>query len=223
MKRPFPEVIRITVDKLDLFDFTYTDLKLEGSSLTHEGVSRIIDGGFVPEISLAEHGEADRRRTLLKEFAFMIDMDITIDVRQLVKLYGILTDDKTPEFRRVTPALFHLDYTPPYYSEVEEGLEALFRNIYGSGSFENYIERAAALHDGIVRVYPFEEKSEMLARTALQYELMHNGLPIVQIGLSEQEYNKRLSTAIKTGDHSGIYEAVLQSADHKLDLLLGLF
>jgi hypothetical protein len=53
--------------------------------------------------------------------------------------------------------------------------------------------------------------------------LLYCGLPTIQFGISEQEYNRRLSAAVKDGNHKGIYDAVLIALDYKFELLLGLF
>jgi hypothetical protein len=116
-----------------------------------------------------------------------------------------------------------LDYTPPHYSEIPERLETLFISLHSRDYRGDYIRSAVELHDGIIKIYPFEEKSEALARAALQYELLQHGLPTISFGLSEQVYNKMVSIAIKTDEHDALYESILLAIDKKLVLLLDLF
>jgi hypothetical protein len=222
-KRPFPEDVKDYADGLALLDFAYTNLKLDGSSLTAEGVNQIIGGDIVSGVSLREHNEVEYHRHLLRAFADMLYMGTAVDRKELIRLYSILTHDPHATFRSGSPILYHLDYTPPHCADIPERLDQLFRDLFAHDFGGDYIRRAVEMHDGIIAVYPFSERTEALARAALQYELLRNGMPIIPFGLTEQAYNEMTAAGVKNGAHDELYAAVLRAADKKLDLLLRLF
>jgi hypothetical protein len=222
-KRPLPEELIRWVEMANILDFAYTDLRLEGSTLTMEGVSNILKGGIVSGVSIREHEDVALHRRLLREFFSMNDMKEELDRHVLVRLYTFITGDKQPNCRSNSKVLYHLDHVVSGNKPILSQLDELFRKLYAKETAYNgdYILRAVELHDGIVAIYPFEERTEMLARTALQYEFIRNGLPIVPIMLSETEYNTMLTAAIKKNDHMPFYETICTSIEKKLDAILG--
>jgi hypothetical protein len=55
----------------------------------------------------------------------------------------------------------------------------------------------------------------MIARAAMQYVLLRCGKPIIDIGLSETEYNTMTSEAIRSGDDSAVAGAIGRAAVQK--------
>ena len=221
--RPFGRGEAARIEKLNLFDFLFSDLKLDGSNLTEEGVGRILEGGFVPGVSIREHNEIPRHQQLLKAFEDMAYLDLTLDSKQMADLYDIICGGKGGVYRRNTPVLFHLDYTPPYYTEVAAGIEGIFKRAYGRNYGGDFIRRAADLHNGIIRVYPYGERTEALARAALQYELVRCGIFPIRFGVSEQTYNRQITEAIKNGVEEPFYRTILDAAERKLSMVLSFF
>ncbi|MDR1028101.1 MAG: Fic family protein [Clostridiales Family XIII bacterium] len=220
--KPLLQRTKDYADRLALFDLAYTTLKLDGSKLTAEGVNHIMEGRIVSGVSVGEHIEIDRHRLLLRAFSDMLHMDTALDRKELSRLYGILTDNPEPAFRTEDPVLHHLGYAPPPYADVPDRLDQLFRNLFLRDYGGDCVRRAAELHAGVIAVYPFAERTEALARIALQYELLRGGFPVISFGLSEQDYNRMVSEGIRSGVHDALYEHVLSCVDRKLDLLLSL-
>jgi hypothetical protein len=231
-RKPFPEGFRQKASKLNLFDFAYYDLRLNGSNLTAEGVWRIVNGGMVPGASVQDHAAVSRYRALLELFADMIGMKISLDERQLTRVYATLSDEPEPKYRIGTPILYHLDYTPPLPEDIRDLMRAIFRSLsedpamlgkYGAHSdSKNAIRRAALMHDRIICVYPYDRCSEGLARAALQFELISAGFPIAPLDIPETEYNNRIAKALRSGDEGALEEIIIAGLDKKYDNLLKL-
>ncbi|MDR3072565.1 MAG: Fic family protein [Clostridiales Family XIII bacterium] len=222
--KPFSDELVRAFDALDLLDFAYTNLKLEGSSLTEQGVGHIIHGEIVHGVTIGDHNLLEYHRRVLKDFSHMKTMEIDLDARELLHLYSVLTDKEKPALRTRERVLYHLDYVAPMRMPVSGMLDELFRYLYRREDLYqgDYIRRAVELHDGIIGVYPFDEGSEMLARCAMQYELIRNGLPIVPLDMKEPEYNISVEVALKKGDHRPLYNSVCRGALQKLDKMLAL-
>ena len=219
-KKPFTALTAEKFTKLDLFDFVYSNLKLDGSSLTAEGVNTILNGGLVPGVSILEHSMVECHRNLIKTFDNMRHMRTSIHVKELIMIYSVLSDVPYPSFRKGNPILYQLNYTPPYYQDIEALLIEMFRDLFTREYGHDFIRKAVDMHDGIIRIYPFEEHSESLARTILQYALYSNGYPLIQFGVSEQVYNDIVGETLKRDTHDAMYNCVQDALSHKLDTLL---
>lgn len=220
--RPFSVEFKTAYDNLNLLDFAYMNLKLDGSSLTREGVNEISRGGVINHVPLLEHQEVEHHKSLLKTFSDMLEMDMDLDERQLIRLYSVLTGDDEVGFRRVGTMLYHLDYLPANPTEIESALRNVFIQVFKTDYHGDFIRKALSIHNRIIEVYPYEKDSEALARTAMEYELVRNGMPIITFDLSESDYNLMLSEYLKTGEYDPLYDNLLMSASNKLDILLDL-
>lgn len=222
-RKPFPRDVSVVLDKLNMFDFLYNDLKLDGSNLTEEGVGRILEGGMAPGASIREHNELPLHIAAFKLFDEMRHMYLTMDRQRMGELYCALCGGQRQEFRRKTPILYHLDFTPPYYTEIPALLDELFRLSYRGPYDGDFIRRAADMHNGIIAIYPYEERSEALARSVFQYELIRGGLFPVRFGVSEQDYNMLVTQAVKDGFGEPFYRMSLRAVEKKMDKALSLF
>ena len=219
-KRPFSAMTAEKISKLNLFDFVYNNFKLDGSILTPEGVNTLMNGGLFPGLSLGDHTALERHRMLIRKFDDMSHMKTSITIRELISIYSTLMDIPYPSYRKGNPILYQLNYTPPYYQDIEVLLVQLFRKLFMTEYNSDFIRMAVDMHDGIIAVYPFEEGTEALARSILQYALYSNGYPLIQFGLSEQDYNDIVGDGIKRDNHDNLYRCIVAAIDHKLDTLL---
>jgi hypothetical protein len=202
-------------ERIDLLDYAWSDLRLDGSALTREGVASIIHGDLVRNVSIAESSEVRCHEIAMNTFRNLLYMQVDIDRASLQQISGSWEDFFDVSFRKGVPLLPHLDFTPPYYWDVSKMLDDLFRyaaSAYGSGGFAR---KAARVHNGIIYIYPFAEHSEMIARAAMQYVLLREGKPVIDIGLSEREYNTMTSASIRDGDDSPLAKAIESAVAQK--------
>jgi hypothetical protein len=197
--------------KIDILDFAWANLRLDGSKLTKEGVATIIDGGLVPSASIAESSEVRCHENAAAVFRDLGYMQVDLDRAALEQIAGAWSDFFDTGFRGGSPVLHHLGFTPPYHGDVPVLLDELFREIRVRYDRGDVTGRAARVHSGLIFIYPFKEHSETIARAAMQYELLRGGMPIVDIGLSETEYNTIVAESIKTG-YDARFAGVLESA-----------
>jgi Fic family protein len=229
--KPFSDDFKVLYDNLNLLDLTYMNLKLNGSNITREGVNEIIKGEVIQSIPLLEHLEVSYYRDVLKAFNDMLEMDMELDETQLMRLYKIISGKEDVQYRADDTMLYHLDYTPPHHNEIKAKLKSIFREIFHTDFNNDAIQKAVTIHNLIIKVYPFEEKNEALARTAMEYELMRNGLFVIPFDLSEQDYNSMLSEYLNSTKHASnnnyisekyhpLYENLISSEISKTDILL---
>jgi Fic family protein len=202
-------------EQLDLLDFVWSDLRLDGSALTREGVASIIGGELVHNISIAESSEVRCHELAMSTFRGLLHMQVSLDRASLEQIAESWGDFFDMGFRRGSPVLPHLGFTPPHYGDIPKLIDELFRYVRAALGEKDTASRAARIHNGLIYIYPFAEHSEMVARAAMQYELLCGGLPVVDIGLSEQAYNTLVSESIRTGADAPLAEAITKAVKIK--------
>ena len=70
----------------------------------------------------------------------------------------------------------------------------------------NGLEAAVFVHNELIRIYPFDRYNELIARAAMEYELLYCGLDLYPLTLSESEYNSALADYVRFGRESRILE-----------------
>ena len=218
---PFSDGVKRLKRKSDLADFAYSNLKLNGSTLTCDGVEGILDGITVDGVPVFEHRICESHRKLLSRFESKIDMEIEVDTIVLNEFCGILSGYDITPYRTDSPCLYHLGFVPGDPERISVDLADAFGRVSRNYYAGDFCLKAADIHLAIVKVYPYPDGfSEMAARTSLQYELVKAGYFPVDIGLSEQEYNTILTQAVKTGDASPFAEHIRTAVFRKLHMLI---
>jgi hypothetical protein len=202
-------------ERIDLLDYAWSDLKLDGSALTREGVASIIQGDLVRSVSIAESSEVRCHEKAMNTFRDLLYMQVDIDRASLQQIAEAWEDFFDVDFRCGSPVLPHLDFTPPYHGDIPKLLDELFRYVSSAYDAGDAAGRAARTHNGLVYIYPFTERSEMIARAAMQYVLLREGRPIIDFGMSESEYNTMTAEAIRTGDDGPLARAIDRAARKK--------
>ncbi|MDR2486977.1 MAG: hypothetical protein LBD12_03350, partial [Clostridiales Family XIII bacterium] len=125
---------RALLARLDLVDYTWNDLHLDGSTLTREGVAKLLEGQLVPHVSMAEHEELDCHRRALKIMEDMLHMQTDLDGVGLLRLAGAWDGMNQVRPRRDSPQeLPHLGHLPPPSDDIPRLLSELFRRAARTG------------------------------------------------------------------------------------------
>jgi len=222
---PFSEGVKALKRRSDLADFAYSDLRLYGSKLTKEGVWSILEGNTIPDAPVFEHRLCEAHRKLLSRFDDKLHMGLEADNILLNEFCVTLASYELPPYREGAPLLYHLDYVPGDDDRISADLADMFKSIGRAekeGAYRgDFCHKAAALHMGILKVYPYVEGfSEMSARAVSQYELIRAGYFPVDIGVSESEYNRICGDAIRTGNAAEFAELLRMAVFKKLHMLI---
>ena len=225
---PFSEGVKRLKRRSDLIDFTYSDLRLFGSTLTRAGTELIIDGGTVPGAPVFEHRLCEAHRKLLARFDSKLDMELEVDNIVLNEFCCILSGADLPPYREGSPLLYHLGYVPGDDEKISAELAEVFSSVRRDekdGAFDepygDFCLKAAAVHNGIIKVYPYADGfSELAARAAMQYICVKAGFFPVDIGITETEYNTITAAGINSGDASELADTIRTAIFKKLHSLI---
>ena len=219
-KAPFSDELIELKNKLDIVDLVYTNLNLEGSILTKAGVMNILEGNVINNVPIKEHLLIEIHNRLLARMEDRIEMKYEVDIAVVEDFYSIIISGNSVKYRSTSPELYHLDFVPGDYSDIRSALSDELKQVGRTDFDGNFCMKAAAYHNKIIKVYPFEEYNEILARTIMQYELMRNGLFPIQLDVKEQEYNSIVSQSISMNDNGPFADIIINSAMEKVELLL---
>lgn len=175
------------------------NMKLMGSALTESQIEAIVNGEVVREAEISEHIIVNRLLDALSFGGKIYDLQEEICTDTLKKFYRVLSEEEA-EFRKSTPVLYHLSYNPVLPQEIDSELAALFRKV--SDAEGDAVKKAVMIHNGIMRIYPFTEWNEVIARLALEYALIYYGTCFIPVTLTEQEYNQGIMNFLRRGESS---------------------
>lgn len=179
-------------------EWAVSNLRLSGSRITEEKAAKICRGEYVLDATIEDHMLVNDLIDLLPLMYDLKDMQEELSPKTLDKFYFRLSGGEMAEYRKTTPVLFHLSYNPVLPQEIDGELRKLFAGLH-DGRLNDPLERSVYVHNELIRIYPFGKYSELIARTAMAYEQMYSGLPVVLLTLNEQEYNHALAKYLKTG------------------------
>lgn len=221
-RKPYTLEAAEYIEELNLVDWIYTAMRLDGSSIAKTNVQRILKGEFLINVSVKDHSLVGIYQNAIRFAYDMAELDIDLNEPYLFRFYQILAEPLKQEYRRTNPVLFMLEYNPPHPSEIEEQMDILFQWL-GEADFQsNPILRAAYLHNKLVEIYPFETHSEAVARMAMYYELIRNGYPPAMLSLSESEYYAAIKSYLKKEEIQPLYEPLERGIYNKLEIMMQL-
>lgn len=196
---------RLNTEK-NRIEWILMNMRQEGSGLTREQIEKILGGEFPDEVEISEYILMKKLEDILTFGDKLLDLQEEFDKKTLFKFFRFISEEE-PEFRKTTPVLVHLKYNPVLPQEIDEGLSDLFRTVAGKKNSDP-VEKAVMLHDGIIRIYPFRNWNEIIARVALEYSLIYYGEEFCPVTLSETEYNRALTESFRTGQNDVLIKEI---------------
>jgi len=221
-RKPYSRETAAYMQELNIVDWTFSSLRLDGMALSRRNAERIVRGEFVVECSVRDHLAVRSHCDAIRMACDMADMNAELSEGTVMKLYKALYQEAGEGYRRLNPVIRSFDYVPPHFNEIGEQMALLFQWLGISEIDVDPIRKAAVLHNKFLEIYPFEAGSEAMARMAMQYELMRNGFPPVPLLMSEQEYNEAIIRYLKKEQSDMLYDMLLRGVFSKLELFMQL-
>ncbi len=213
LRKPFKRETREKIQKLNDMDYIYGAMSLEGMAYSREEIEAMMLGEMPKDASLKECVLVKNCMNTLELMRDLLSLKNSLDKRLLLKLHSSLMG-KPIGFRKSNSVMEAFDYTPPDYSEVENGLNKLFQTAYRSGS--NAIHSASRIHCGILALHPFDTYSEVMARIAMNYYLEEKGFLPVALGYNHREYMKTMIECLKDQDDKLFFWGLERAVYNKL-------
>lgn len=221
-RRPYSREVSNMIGEMNILDWVYTSLRLDGSPLSLEAISQMLKGEITMEATLEAHSFVDRLTQAIKKAQSIASLKSEIDLPLVSKFYSFITGIEEPHFRKGNPVLISLSYTPPHAQEVREQMDILFNWLATDKEETNVLRRASLLHHRFLEIYPFECYNEIMARFLFYYLLLLEGYPPFPISLTESAYNDTLNIYFRREDIEPFYTVVERCLLHKMEVLMQL-
>lgn len=221
-RKPYKPEVAALLKEMDMLDWIFSSLRLDGIGIPAEEIRSMIRGNITMRATLEEHAIVGRYVEAINKASSLASIHHSIDKQQILQFYGILTGKDSPRYRKGNPVLLALHYNPPHSSEVNEQIDALLNWLSTDKDELNVIMKAAILHNRFIRIYPFDNGSEMMARFLMYYYLLLQGYPPFMVGMTESEYNNQLSLYFKTGYIQPFYDVLEKGLYNKMEVIMQL-
>jgi Fic family protein len=217
---PLSKTVSAKLKKLNAFDFIRSCFFIDGKEVNDRVVFEIMSGNNVPEAAVETYDEVNVYKRLFSEMWSMLDADMNLDKKILIRLYAILRKQPSDRvsFRGSDFTAKNIRYQPPTFKEIERRLDALFVREFNRDFADDIIERAVFMHDGIVSIYPFPVKTEIVAYAAMQYQLLKRKFFIVPF--TDPDYWESLYRDLSEKNLGGIYEKTVAAAVLKTEKII---
>ncbi len=191
--------------------FTYNSNAIEGSTLTEAETGHILFDQLVPEgRSLREIHEAENHK---RAFDFLLEYPGDIDLDLMLKLNGFVLANinaNAGKIREVQVYVRGASFMPPPAKVVSSGLRELIKWYDSNKKKYHPVILASYIHTEFEEIHPFVDGNGRAGRLLLNFILMKNGYPPIDIKNSlKAEYYESLDLAHK-GDIRNFVDLVVK-------------
>ncbi|MDO8740169.1 MAG: Fic family protein [Candidatus Woesearchaeota archaeon] len=184
--RRYPESIKEKVEEQIAIAFTYNTNAIEGSTITLEETSELVEHKIAPNKPMREVKETESH---VKLFLGILKKRENFSIRLILKwhkeLFQGTKQDIAGRFRDYLVRV--AAYLAPDWQDVRH-LMGDFVKFYNRNEGMNAVELAARMHYKFEKIHPFGDGNGRIGRLIMNYILWHNGCPMLII-----EYKKRRS------------------------------
>lgn len=182
-----------------LVRFTYNTNAIEGNPLTLRQTALLLVDGITPEGAKAEH--AVEALNSKDAWEFVRAFKGTVNRRYICQVQEEVTKHTSCRiqgaYRDREVRIAGSGWTPPPAARVSADMDRVFRLYRSERSTRHPVERAALLHNRVVRVHPFTDGNGRTARLLMNGVLMKGRFPPVII---EERNKESYYATIEKGD-----------------------
>lgn len=225
------------LDKLDNFtrknwednftiEFTHNTTAIEGNTLTLIDTKMILEDGIVPkETTLFEldqiRGHADAWQYVKENVRndIPISENLIKDIHERV----VPTRGVGGIYRTIPVYIRGAQHVPPNYKKVRELMKFFIQDM-NIKSFSSVAELAAWTHAEFVKIHPFQDGNGRTARLLLNYQLMLNNYPPINIKKDNvHEYFNALEIYALKDDINPFKDLVQDNIEKSLDKFINMY
>ena len=172
-----------------MIDYTYNSNAIEGSTLTLEETAFVLkEGVTVGEKPLQHHLEAIGHRDAYYYVEDLVQQRIPISERMIKEIHSLVLMDRQSDkgvYRSVPVRVGSFYPCEPY--EIPVQMEQLMTKYNGEMQKLHVVERAAVFHLRFETIHPFIDGNGRVGRLLLNFELMKEGYPPVNVKFTDRE------------------------------------
>ncbi len=220
-------VPHITIESLEqAFEITYThnSTAIEGNTLTLIETKLLLEDGIsVGGKELREIYEQVNHQAAFRYVKKCITEGKPLDENIVKDIHQILMEHILPGgiYRDVSVYISGARHTPPDPIEMYRQVKDFYIDLGWKRGSLNPIELAAWTHAEFVRIHPFRDGNGRTSRLLMNYQLMTNGFPAIDIAKeSRLEYFNALEAYAVEDDLTPFSEMIAKLVEQRLDQYL---
>ena len=205
-------------------EYTYESNRIEGSSLTLQETSLVINEGItIGGKSMREHLEAINHKEAINYIRELSDHDTALNEYMVNAIHALVLQgidrDNAGKYRSVPVTILGAKHVPPQPFMVPKLMEEYFIFFEAEKNTLHPVLLAAELHERLVTIHPWIDGNGRTSRLVMNLTLLRHGFPLANISgeMNErQAYYSALENAQVENDPSDFHRLIAKSVKKSL-------
>ncbi|HWS29568.1 MAG TPA: Fic family protein, partial [Clostridia bacterium] len=207
-----------------LIEYTYDSNAIEGNTLTLKETALVLQGITVDQKPLKDHLEAVGHRDAFLYVEQLIRDKVPFSERVIKDVHSLVLMDRPLDkgvYRRMPVRIMGAYHEPPQPYLVAPQMEQLVAEF--AKTKLHPIESTALFHLKFEGVHPFIDGNGRTGRLILNFELMKNGYPPINVKFTDQKrYYACFESYYREGDAGPMVKIVAEYVEERLAAILKL-
>ena len=187
-------------------------LRISGSNLSRSKIIAMACGENIREATINDYQMMEICRSLLAEFEYMIGFDSLLDIKIITRLHQILTEAQDPSpYRNRNLFVDEMVYPAPGPARIPALMRTCELEISSEEHQHNKLMGAIRTHDMLMSIWPFPEKSDVLAYICMSYELLKAGYLLPSLDITREDHLKLSAEFTDKGSSKAFTEILINS------------
>lgn len=167
-----------------IVSFIFNTNAIEGNTLTYDETDSVLKGKNPPKARKRDVKEVENMKKCVD---FLFEYKGEIDEAMALKLHAIEMGGVLPDAGKYRSVNVRVgNYIPPQFSEVPDKMSKFFKWYESAKNILHPFELASLTHIKFVRIHPFRDGNGRISRLLMNFILLKNGYPLLNIFDSEK-------------------------------------
>lgn len=221
-----PQETAESLERAFEISYTHNSTAIEGNTLTLIETRLILEDGIsVGGKELREIYEQVNHEAAFQYVKECIAKELSLDEKVVKDIHQLLMEHIMPGgiYRDINVYISGARHTPPSPLEMYRQIKDFYLDLRWKERALNPIELAAWTHAEFVRIHPFRDGNGRTSRLIMNYQLMANGFPAIDIAKEQRlEYYDALEMYALENDLGPFSEMIAELVEQRLDQYLTL-
>lgn len=221
-RKPYRIEVQKQIREVNLLDFVWSIAMPAGMGAGKKEVLAIMRGEYLPESTLEENIFIRSLSAAVHQAETFAAMPALISHPLISAGYAAISQNDAYQYRTDNDQPENLAYRPPDCKFIKERMDLFIHWAQDPERDRSPVLTSACIYCRFIEMYPFTSHTESLAIWLMQYNLMSNGLPTVDLFREKETYYQMVNEYIKTQDMTPLIHTITKIVSAKLTYFLEL-